>query len=123
MSTVHCWQNATFGYGQNDCAHFAADVIRALTETDVSDQFAPFYSSEGSAAELLAKRGGIVAAVSEILGDPVGCITAKRGDIVAVKGPQGFALGTVIGTHAVALTTEGLRPFSMGYWQTCWAVG
>lgn len=123
LATVHAWQNATFGWGEKDCAHFAGDIVRAMTDTDISDQFAPFYTGQGSAAQLLAERGGMGAAVSAILGEPVDCLQARRGDIVAVKAPQGLALGAVIGTHAVALTTAGLRPFSMGYWQACWAVG
>lgn len=123
LATVAQWQCARFSWGQRDCAHFAADIVLALTGVDVAQKFEHLYHSELTAKTLLDVRGGIIPAACQVLGASVAPLTARRGDIVAVKAPQGHALGVVMGAEAVALTTEGLRPFSPGYWQACWRVG
>lgn len=96
-----------FAWGTNDCATFAAEWILLATDVRLS---LPTVTSETEAADELAVRGGLIAAVTEILGDPYNHPNeAMRGDIgVTWSQVQGHALCVITGPDVAAPGRDGL---------------
>lgn len=74
----------TFSYGgeprSHDCARFASGGVKAVTGVDPLNAFSGQWSTEQGARRVIARHGGMVAAVSEVM-TPVPPTLAQRGDV------------------------------------------
>lgn len=86
-----------FQYGTNDCLMFPADVVNALTGTDVAADVRGTYSTYEEATAIIAAAGGIEELISARLGFTGSrqVLTAKRGDVVIMKTVYGIMGGVV----------------------------
>ena len=115
-----------FAYGTHDCALFAADCVRAMTDVDLAKDFRGHYQSKPGAKRVLrqheaddleqlmdqiAARHGIQNA------SPMG---AKRGDIVLRDTPEGPALGIVSGHYCCFAAPQGLTMVTVRECRRAW---
>ena len=75
-----------FEWGVHDCCTFAARAVQLQTGHDALGALAWF--SELDAARLLRDLGGLRAAVSAALGQPVEPLLARSGDVVLATDPH-----------------------------------
>jgi hypothetical protein len=73
-----------FEWGRNDCCTFVADAIEAMTGRDVMESVRG-YSTALQAQRLAHERGGLQAAVSGLLGDPVSPALVTVGDVLLLR--------------------------------------
>lgn len=97
-----------FSLGTVDCGSLAGGAIEAMTGTNPHAAVAGRYKTMSGALRALRKLGhedhiAYAAAVLEEI-DPA---YAAWGDIAAVPGEGGLALGVVTGTHILVRTPEG----------------
>jgi hypothetical protein len=90
-----------------NCATFAAEWLLRATGESIA---LPAVADEASASAAIAERGGLIAAVSAVLGDPMEDVRqAHRGDIgVTDSTVQGEALCVVVGPTVAAPGRTGL---------------
>jgi hypothetical protein len=109
---------APFEWGQNDCATFAADGVRAMTDVDIADDFRGKYKDEPSAlATIHSVCGG-----STVADAAAHCATkhglqelqhplmAQRGDLVIAKNADGTPIAGLVhlnGRHIVTVSSKG----------------
>lgn len=120
--------NARFCWGREDCALFAAGAVLAVTGQDLAVPFRGRYRTARGAVRAL-KRFGAGALESTVDQHFERCAPAfvRRGDLVAIAGEGGHALGVAIGHHALFLGEEGevdgLVRVSRPDWLISWRVG
>ena len=102
-----------FSYGTNDCGKFCAGWAR---ECGVELPFD--WADEGEAQALIEAHGGIDAAVSSVLGDPIPVNHALKGDIMQAKDDS---LGICVGAKVATPTDGGLRLVPRGYYVRAWS--
>ena len=79
-------QKLAFEWGPNDCVTHAADAVQAMTGEDPLGPLRGAWSDEASARLALAEHGGLQAAVTGVMGDPLATpMLAQRGDVVLVR--------------------------------------
>jgi hypothetical protein len=92
-----------FGYGRapatHDCARFADAGVCAVTGDRPLRRFTGKWSSERGARLVLARHGGMAAAIGQVM-DPVAPTLARRGDVALIAGD---ALALVEGDQIVGL--------------------
>lgn len=114
-------QGKPFAWGSNDCAHFAADWIKACTGEAVS---LPSFTSAASAMRALEQLGGMHAAVSAALGDPLAVpALAQRGDVALLEVDGRDFLGVIESEYVAAPGPEGLRMLPRTAITAAWKVG
>lgn len=113
-------QTAPFVWGTQDCVTFAAGAAFALTGNDPLSGIAS-WDSEKTAMRALAKRGGLVSAVSSVLPE-IPVAMAHRGDIGLVDGPDGPFLVVIEGLTVVGPGPEGLERLTRGVLLKAWSV-
>ena len=111
-----------FSWGTNDCTTLAADWIAEMTGAD------PIADIRGwtdalSAARTIEALGGMRAAVTERLGDPVDWMLAQRGDVVLMTLDGRETLAVVMGEFAIAPGESGARLVPIGHAVCAWRVG
>lgn len=115
-------------YGKIDCGLFAADIIMAMTGTDVAHDLRGKYKTErGAYAFLKRKFGGYaesVTAVAERSGMPeVTVLMAQRGDLLLVGSVDRCAAGIVDMTgHRAAIYPKRLAFVPIAHAQRAWRV-
>ena len=115
-------RNMPFMWGENDCALFAADVVRAFTGVDIAADFRGKYTDEAGAFALIATVTGSTAPRATAVGDAAAWCAAKhglvelehpllaqRGDLVAVESGGNLIAGIVHlnGKHVVSMAESG----------------
>ena len=111
-----------FAWGYHDCCAFAADAVKAMTGIDPMDDLRGYHSRE-TAEAILAEQGGLEAAVTARLGEPVGTAQARRGDVVLVDVANVSVLGICLGDFAAAPGHCGLVWYDRAFWRAAWRVG
>lgn len=122
-------KRTAFAWGTADCALWACDVVKAMTDVDLAAPLRGTYSTEGGAQLAMlgfAGRGGLAATCTAIaaahgLTEEAWAI-AMRGDLVLVETPAGPALGVCIGGRAAFLAATGLAFLPMSRAIRCWRV-
>lgn len=94
-----------FAWGSNDCVTFAAAWVELATGREV---FSAEHDSALSAAREIEKRGGLLAAVTDALGEPIDANSAQRGDIALIDMGGRDALGVVQGIYVAGPSEAGL---------------
>lgn len=98
-----------FAWGRQDCALFAADAVCALTGADPAEPFRGRYDDALSAARVLSELGGLYQAMTDLMGDPLPALQARRGDLVLwVQTESGETLGVCCGRQFAAPGPDGL---------------
>lgn len=98
-----------FEYGRHDCATFAAGAVAAMTGTDLAEAMRGRYRTLKGGLRMLRRDGfadHVEFAAANFEEVPVA--RACPGDIAAVPGPDGQALGIVQGGAIYVLTPGGL---------------
>lgn len=101
-----------FAWGTHDCATFAAGAVVAMTGCALADLLPGNWTSARGAARALNAAGGLRAACSAVLGEPVTGPRAAllpRGSVVCVDAGNGPTLGLLAGNgHWCAPGESGL---------------
>lgn len=85
-----------FAWGEHDCVLAAADWVLQATGRDPIEGWRGRWSNAAEAARMIAKAGGIEAAVTVRLGLPLDAVAqAQRGDIALVEHDGRKTLGIV----------------------------
>jgi len=106
--TINFWQDKPFEYGVNDCCLFAARCADATSGSSWVEDLESRYHDTRSALRYLKDSGGIEAATTERLGEPVPRLQARRGDVCLVETPDGRALAVCVGASVVVPGASGL---------------
>lgn len=114
---------AEFEYGTADCGLFAARCVDAITGSAWEQDLAAHYQTEFGAARFVVEAGGIEAAVTARLGEPIAPLQAMRGDVVLLPGEDGPCLGVSLGETVAAMRPEGVRYVPAPLVLKAWAVG
>lgn len=115
-------QNWPFVWGTNDCCTFAADAVQALTGRDVMGHLRHQYATALDAHHLTGELGGLTAAVTALIGDPVDPIFATVGDVLLVDNEGREMLAVCNGATAVAPGKTGLMTFAAFQVLAAWRV-
>jgi hypothetical protein len=98
-----------FAPGHHDCALFAAGAVAAMTGFDAAADWRGRYTTLRGGLRVLRREGYAdhLALVTAHL-PPVHPAFARAGDLAAVPGPEGMALGVVQGERIYVLHPGGL---------------
>lgn len=96
----------SFQWGRTDCCTFAADCVRAMTGQDPMRGFRTQYRSKTAAARALRHIGAgtLLATLQSVFGDPVGALSAQRGDVLW----DGQNCGICNGASGLFVSASGL---------------
>lgn len=122
LSALNKWRRQEFTYGSVDCCQFAGFIVKELTGKDYLSDFN--YNSEGSALEIIAKNGDLVATASTVLGpisDNPKDLASGNPVIVLIDDLQ--IMGVKLQDRAVCLVRKGMIQISSDYivagWDIC----
>ncbi len=116
-------QDMPFVWGSNDCAHFTAACVQALTGMDLTPPDLRPYNTELQAARALKAYGGIIGIATAALGEPVPVFMARIGDVVVSASVGSDMLAVCNGSTLIAPGTSGIVVLSMDQARLCWRVG
>lgn len=108
-----------FAYGANDCAHFVAGAVEAVTGQDVFSDLRGTYDSEFGSLRVIKELGkSNLGEVIDTMFAEVSIGHAQRGDIAFFDG----CIGVVMGSFAWFVSDNGLERIEREYWDKCWGV-
>jgi hypothetical protein len=119
---VHARARQPFTWGENDCAHFAADAVQAITGQRVCEHLRG-YSTARQAARALSEVGGVRGLATLALGEPIPVLMAAVGDVVVVPAGKREMLAVCNGSTAIAPGPCGIVSVSMQQARAAWRVG
>lgn len=93
-------------WGQFDCLHFCARVLRDMTGVDYRKQL-PTYTHYEQAEEHMESLGDVPAIITRVLGEPKPVLQARKGDVVVADLGQGLAAGICTGQKAAFASFRG----------------
>lgn len=97
-----------FKWGANDCFTLAADWLVKVRGEDLMADLR-VYSTMLGAYRLLEQNGGVLAAATSRLGDPIQGSFAQVGDVVMARhGDDRLSLGVCVGGHIAVPGDDGL---------------
>ena len=109
-----------FEYGVNDCAHFVADAVQAMTGEDPMPELRGQYDSEFGSLRVMTEKGqGSLEATVDAKFQEIGIGHAQRGDIAFFDG----SIGVVMGSFAWFVSDDGLEQVPRSMWDKAWSVG
>ena len=111
-----------FVWGVHDCCTFVADAIEAMTGRDVMESVRG-YSTALQAQRLAHERGGLQAAVTGLLGDPVSPALVTVGDVLLLRHDDMELLTLCNGTCAIGPGPSGLVTLAAPEVVAAWRVG
>ena len=138
MERWHDWQSRLTDYllaagrqqiepGRFDCMLFAAGAVRVMTGTDLAADFRGRYTTLAGGLRILKRRGYAdhVALIDDLLGERVGWMALRSGDIAAVPGYDGTpAIGVVTGDLIRCLAADGgVGPVALDAALYGWRIG
>jgi hypothetical protein len=113
----------TFEYGTLDCASFAIRAYEAITGK--TSPVSVTWRNEAEAIETLSSMGGIHAAFTSALGEPLPVKECVRGDILLADLGDVQAVGVHDGARMLAVAGPGIRGLKAVPWaavQCGWGV-
>lgn len=114
---------APFRPGRHDCALFAAGAVAAMTGVDLAAHWRGRYRTlRGGLRVLRADGYADHVALADAHFEVCPVAMARAGDLAAVPGPQGLALGVVQGARVYVLRPEGLATVDLLTAQRAWRV-
>lgn len=107
-------------WGVNDCALFAAGAVHAITGRAVP---MPAYSGPRAGLRTIRALGGLAAAATRELGEPIAPQLATVGDVVLMPaGRRHVALAVCNGATALAPSSQGTAAYPMRAAIAAWRV-
>ena len=133
MKRLHDWQlrlaefaaarrALPFAWGANDCCLFAADAALSMTGHDPAAGLRG-YATALQAARVLRAHGGVQGLADARLGERVGPLMARVGDVVLVQMGNHDALGVCNGTSLIGPGPAGIVAIGMGHAKAAWRIG
>jgi hypothetical protein len=116
--TIAKLERVPFEYGKFDCAVFAGRCVDAITGSAFTEAFG--VSDKRSAIAFLRREGGLEAAVTRRLGEPVPGYAARRGDVCLIDKKT---LGICTGPTIAVLGNSGVEYLPLARAQKHWRVG
>jgi formylmethanofuran dehydrogenase subunit D len=115
-------RDTPFQWGEHDCIAWGAACVTAITgKAPVNNKLKR--KDEKQAARLLKKIGGVSAAVTMELGDPmVNKLMARRGDIVVLSNGERECVGVCVGDSAACVDYDGMVFIPMTKAVSAWRV-
>lgn len=113
---------APFAWNTNDCATFAFDAVRAMTDTDAIADLRGRWKTARGAATVLNRLGGMQTAATARLGEPKPATFAQRGDVVLVTTGGRDSLAICTGMVAAGAGVEGVVWLPMTQARLAWSV-
>ena len=107
-----------FSLTGNSCALFTADCVHAITGIDYA---AAYRDVSARRAKRLARD--LIDITTSLLGSPICHRLAQRGDVVALIGEGGDALGVCIGDRVAMHTRAGVVAVPLSGALCAWQVG
>ncbi len=111
-----------FAWGAHDCCAFAAAAVEAMTGTDPIADLRGYHDA-ASAQTLLDSLGGLEAAVTARLGEPIATPQARRGDVVMLDVSGISALGICLGDFAAVPGPRAIEWADRRFWRRAWRIG
>ena len=111
LSALNKWQRQEFTYGSVDCCQFTGFIVKELVGKDYLSDF--HYNSEGSALEIIAANGDLVATASTVLGpvsDNPKDLASGNPVVVLIDDVQ--IMGVKLQDKAVCLVRKGMIQIS-----------
>lgn len=109
-----------FAYGSNDCAHFVAGAVEAVTGEDVFSDLRGTYDTEFGSLRIIKELGkSDLGEVIDSMFDEITISHAQRGDIAFFDG----SIGVVMGSFAWFVSDDGLERVPRAMWDKAWSVG
>jgi hypothetical protein len=115
---INDFNSKTFEWGTHDCCTFAAGCVLAVTGVDKMASYRGGYSTKQGATKKLNRAGGMEAALTKELGEPLqNILLAQRGDVVCFTSTLGDTAGICIGSQIAAAGLEGVvyAPMSQAF--------
>lgn len=119
-SQMEAFNDKPFEWGSHDCCTFAADCVLAMTGVDQMAGYRCGYKTAVGAARKLAKAGGMEAAITAELGEPIDPVFAQRGDVVCFSSPLGDTCGVCVGSTIAAAGLYGITHTPMAQAFKAW---
>lgn len=121
---VEARRRAPFEWGVNDCMHFTADAVEAITGVDPLAGVRATYGDEGGARALfLQDRRRLLTGLNN-LGPRIRPKLAHRGDVaLGPWSPGSLGLGVVVGANVCAPGPHGLAFCPLSAARCAWSVG
>lgn len=116
---------APFDYATLNCALFAAENVDAVLgdESKYAEAIRAEFADEAGARAFMDREGGLEAAVTKRLGEPVAWWHLRRGDVALIETPEGPALGTCLGDVIILLGPDGIASLKLDKVLKGWRVG
>ena len=112
-------RNQPFEYGSNDCAHFVAGAVQAMTGEDPMPEMRGQYDSEFGSLRVLKEIGeGDLESTMDAKFNAIEIGLAQRGDIAFFDG----SIGVVMGSFAWFVSDDGLERVPRSMWDKAWSV-
>lgn len=111
-----------FVWGVNDCCTFAADAVHAITGREPMGTLRQRYQSAFAALGLTQELGGLRAAVTSVLGQPVDPAFCTVGDILLVMNDGRELVAVCNGATALAPGPRGLATLTNPEVLAAWRV-
>jgi hypothetical protein len=112
-----------FEWGVHDCALFAAACVYAVTGVDALGAWRGGWSNARTARSLQARHGGLMLAVSKVMGPALPAIElAKRGDLLLINAERPW-LAVCEGTRWWVPSKTGLAMGRTSLASVFWPVG
>lgn len=110
-------------WGYWDCVRAAGRWVWMATGRDVIGRLKFAYSTAQGAMTEIGMRGGMLAAVTRTMGEPLEAPTlAQRGDLVLVRAGRHECLSVCLGATALVPMGIGATRLSSGDWLADWRV-
>lgn len=116
-------RNKRFAWGAHDCFTFAAGCVQAITGADPLADFRGAYHGRAQAHALLAQMGGVQAAATSRMGEPIALAMCGVGDIVLTSSARGQFLAVCNGQTLLAPAAKGLAVLGLETAVLGWRVG
>lgn len=117
-------RTAAFEWGKNDCVLFTADIVKAMTDVDMMEEWRGKYDDKESAHRLIAANGGFEAFVENVCENhgltEINPNFAQRGDIAFFDTIPCVAI--VTGAKSFAPAEDGLRSLKTRTAKKTWRV-
>jgi hypothetical protein len=108
-------------YGTWDCWQFVGGAVLVMTGIDYRPQF-PAYRTLEEGVAVLEERGGPVAMLTALFGEPKHVAFAQRGDIVICDLGEGPAAGICFGVDTKTVSPGGIESVPTLRGSLAWAV-
>jgi len=108
-----------FEYGSNDCAHFVAGAVQAMTGEDPMPEIRGQYDSALGGLRVLKEIGeGDLESTMDAKFNVIEIGLAQRGDIAFFDG----SIGVIMGAFAWFVSDDGLERIPRSMWDKAWSV-